>query len=676
VVEWQPIAVSAIRDRVIPLRGVATHGKGGKLKYALENTAGILQTLENYFGIPYPYEKLDILAVPDFEAGAMENAGAITYREQLLLLDENASLQDQRAYVSVHAHELAHQWFGNLVTTYWWNDIWLNEAFASWMENKAVNTWAPTMGFELSDQRDAQGAMRLDALASMREIRQPILHNYDISNAFDGITYSKGAAVIAMFENFVGPEAFQRGVTAYLKQYAWGSATAEQFVAAIADAADDDRINGAFFSFLTQIGVPEIQLAGQCEAGKVSATLKQSRYLPRDSTATRDQRWQVPVCVTAYGPFGAGGSAGAIKQCHLLTEAEQVWQFELPSCPTHMMPNAGGAGYYRFTLTPSEQHALLPRLNDLPVKEAFVLVDNLGAGLRAGSIDVNGYLAAVPVIAAHPSRDVSTLPMSTLGFIRDYLVSGADRSTLERYFAHLYQPKLDSVGLIQQPGESADTRLLRTRLVDFLADTARSEAVRAPLRDWGKAYIGFEQDNALHADAVPADMVEQALIVASQDLDAPFFKALNNQLEQSEDGTVRDYLITAMARSDDPALSGEARDMITSMSLRTNERMTIAYNQMNDLENADAMFQWFKGKYSLLRPLLPPGVQKRMPMLASRYCSPEKAQEVQNYFGPLMADLPGGERSLNNTLEGIALCHAFVRAQPAIQWEPLSQAVN
>jgi alanyl aminopeptidase len=196
------------------------------------------------------------------------------------------------------------------------------------------------------------------------------------------------------------------------------------------------------------------------------------------------------------------------------------------------------------------------------------------------------------------------------------------------------------------------------------------------LRQWGEAYLGYQRDGQLHPDAVPADLTEQSLIVASQELDAPFFEALDAQLQKSDDGTVRDYLITAMASADDPALAAKARDMMTSLDLRTNERMAIAYQQMYSPESADALFQWFKGKYTMLRPLFPEGVQKRMPMLASRYCSPEKAQEVRDYFQPLMAELPGGERSLNNTLETIALCHAFVAAQPAIQWEPLSVSRN
>lgn len=668
VVDWKAIPASAIRDHAIPLRGIATHGKGKQLAYALENTAGIVQTLEDYFGIAYPYEKLDILAVPDFEAGAMENAGAITYREQLLLMDEQAPLQQKRAYVSVHMHELAHQWFGNLVTTQWWNDIWLNEAFASWMENKGVNRFAPTMGFALSSQQDAAGAMRLDALASMRQIRQPILANTDISNAFDGITYAKGSAVIAMFENFVGEAVFQRGVHNYLNKYAFGNATAEQFVAAIAEAAGDDRVNAAFFSFLTQVGVPEVALHTTCAAGKVEATLKQSRYVPLGSDANRDQRWQVPVCLTAYGAFGQS------KSCTLLTEREQAWAFTLPSCPSHVMPNANGAGYYRYTQDASAQQALVAKLGDLPVNEAFVLADNLTAAFRAGRLDVNGYLAAMPAMAAYPSQQVATLPLDMLAFIHDYLAKAEDHASLQRLYAALYQPRLDAIGIVPKPDDSADIRLLRNALVDFLSDTARSEPVRAQLRDWGKAYIGFETDHALHADAVPADLIAQSLVVAAQDLGEPYFKALQTQFNQSTDGTVRGWLISAMASADELALVAQMRTLMTGKTLRTNERLTIAFSQMDTLERADAQFQWLKGNYHSLLPLLPEGMRKRLPMLASRYCSAPQADAIRSFFQPMTAEIPGVERSLNNTLESVGLCSALVKVQPAINLSAVTPA--
>ncbi len=667
VVTWAAIPTSSLRDREIPLRGVATKGKGEKIKYALEHTAGIVQTLENYFGIPYPYEKLDILAVPDFEAGAMENAGAITYREQLLLINEQSSIDEKRAYAAVHAHELAHQWFGNLVTMPWWNDIWLNEAFASWMENKAVNRWAPDWGFGLSQMKDANGAMQLDSLKSMREIRQPIQFNHEISNAFDGITYSKGSAVIGMIENYVGEAVFQRGVQRYLTKYSWGSATAEQFVASIAEAAQDDRINSAFFSFLTQVGAPQISMTAQCEGGKVSAVVSQQRYLPLASKAPADTIWQVPVCVKAYG------NGEPQKACVLLSEKQQNWSFELPHCPTHYVLNADGAGYYRTHYSQNEWPVLLANLNAMSVAESYSVVQSMNAALDSGAMSVNDYLQAVPAITQHPEREVLTAPMGKLGFIQDYVVAQSEREQLQHYYASLYQPQLLKLGIEGNGDETVEQRLLRNDVINFMAFEARDKAVRQQLAQWGNAYMGLGGDEQLHADAVPSDMIENALKVAVEEGGETAFRAAEKLLDSSDDGTVRDNLIAAMAATSNEKLADEMRGKVLGTGLRTNERMGVLFVQLSgELAQADAVFQWLKGKYRFIRPLMPEGVQNKMPMIGMRYCSDEKFKEINDYFTPLMEDLPGGQRALDNTLERIELCAALVKSQPAIQWEPLS----
>lgn len=255
VVEGDGIPPSQLRKRAIPLRGIAVRGKGKQFQYALENTASIVEALESYFGIPYPYAKLDLIAVPDFNAGAMENVGAITYREVLLLMDEQATPQQMRAYKSVHSHELAHQWFGNLVTPVWWDDIWLNEAFATWMGHVALDIRDPKDQFRRDLLARSARAMKQDSLASARQIRQPILSSHDIASAFDGITYSKGGGVLSMFERYLGYEAFRAGINDYLATRSWGNATADDFIAAISSQAPGgqaENIAAAFQSFLQQ----------------------------------------------------------------------------------------------------------------------------------------------------------------------------------------------------------------------------------------------------------------------------------------------------------------------------------------------------------------------------------------------------------------------------------------
>ncbi|MBL8949986.1 MAG: M1 family peptidase, partial [Myxococcaceae bacterium] len=250
----------------VPLKLITPKGKGPDARYAVENTGPILEQLEAYFGIAYPYEKLDSISLP-VNTGAMENPGLVTYGHQLMLsrVAEDTPGR-QRAYASVCAHELAHQWFGDLVTMAWWDDLWLNEAFATWMTTKVVAAWKPKWDADVLATQRRSGALGSDGLANARQVRQPITANDDIVNAFDGITYGKGASVISMFESWVTPAAFQKGVKRYLEQHAHGNATAADFLAAISAEAGKD-VSAPFATFLDQPGAPRVAMELVCPKG-------------------------------------------------------------------------------------------------------------------------------------------------------------------------------------------------------------------------------------------------------------------------------------------------------------------------------------------------------------------------------------------------------------------------
>ena len=295
IVPAPDVPPNAVRKRPLPLRGVTTKGHGKEIAYALAHAGEILAVLEQIFGIEYPYDKLDILAVPD-KGGAMENPGAVTFADELLLFDEKtAPVWQKRAYASVVAHEFAHQWVGDLVTAAWWDDIWLNEAFATWIGSKAADTWDPKVEAKLELLEGIQGAIGADALVSARAIRQPIESNNDIENAFDSITYEKGGGVLSMFERWVGADTFQRGLHEYLSQHRFGNATADDFLSAESTASGKD-VKTAFHTFLDQPGVPFVEAEVQCGDGGPRLHLKQSRYLPLGSTGDPNKTWQIPVC--------------------------------------------------------------------------------------------------------------------------------------------------------------------------------------------------------------------------------------------------------------------------------------------------------------------------------------------------------------------------------------------
>ena len=247
----------------------------------------------------------------------------------------------------VHAHELAHQWFGDLVTPVWWNDIWLNESFATWMAHVAMDVAEPEANFRRDLLARGLKVMASDSLVNARQIRQPILSNNDIATAFDGITYSKGGAVLSMFENFLGRDDFREGVRNYMQEFQFGTATADDFMGHLAAAATSqpkDVVFEAVNSFLEQPGLPLIEMASQCQSDGVSIHLSQSRYFPLGSSGNHEQQWKLPVCLRL------GSDDKSSKTCLMLTEKEQ--SFDLPgACPDWIIPNADSAGYYRFALS-------------------------------------------------------------------------------------------------------------------------------------------------------------------------------------------------------------------------------------------------------------------------------------------------------------------------------------
>ena len=325
-----------------PVRIVVPKGHADEAKYAAEVTATILTRLEDYFGIPFPYEKSDQVAIPTtFGFGAMENAGMVTYGQTIILGNPaRDTINRQREYVSTAAHELAHQWFGDLVTTAWWNDIWLNEAFATWMEQKLVAEWKPEWKTRVDDVDSKLYAEEEDSLVTARRIRQEIKTKDDISNAFDGITYQKGAAVIGMFESYIGPAEFRKGVQSYLKQYAFRNATAPEFLDAISTSSKKN-ITKPFSTFLNQAGVPVVSASLDCGQASPTLHLEQQRSLPMGAKAEGQQTWDIPVCVKT------SAGAGAQESCTMIDRPKQDMKLSAKSCPPWVQMNKDAIGYYQ-----------------------------------------------------------------------------------------------------------------------------------------------------------------------------------------------------------------------------------------------------------------------------------------------------------------------------------------
>lgn len=667
IVEAKAIAPNAVRSRTLPLRGLAVRGKGSQLAHALRHGGALLAAAESYFGTEYPYEKLDIVAVPDFSSGAMENVGLVTFRESLLLLGENAPEWQERAYADVMAHELAHMWFGNLVTMSWWDDLWLNEAFASWMGAKIVEEVFPEhqAGLELLEW--AQGAMRTDSLLSARQIRQPITSNHDIENAFDSITYGKGGAVLAMVESWLGEEPFRRGVRRYLEKHRWGNARTDDLIAALSEAAGSD-VGTTMRSFLEQPGVPLVRAAVRCEDERTTLALTQKRYFPLGSAGDASQTWSIPICIR----FDAG--KGVEKRCFVLNESQTELELDgaSASCPSWILPNADGAGYYRFALEGAALGELLARgFGELNAREQLALADSLDAAFESGAVSAADLLDVLPTLAKADARSVATAPMGLLRFAHDRLLSESGQEAARRYSRSIYLPLLKKLGWTKRPKEDGETALFRGEVIAHLALFARDPAARREALRRAHAFTGYGKSGGAKLDpkAVDTNIVETALSVAVQEGDEAFFDHLLGIFEGSQDTILRSRLLRALGSAIDPKLAARARALALDPRLRVNETGLPLRKQSAMPETRQATWKWIVENTDALIARMGDSAGY-LPYYGKIFCDRQGADDVRKLFeAPIeyrgqrttrVQTLSGGPRNLRAALEGIDLCAAQV----------------
>jgi len=470
-----------------PIRVIAMKGRAADAAFAASATPKLLAALEAWFGTPYPYAKLDSLAIPSTVGfGAMENPGLITYRESLLLMPAGVSQQRRRRFVGTATHEMAHQWFGDLVTPAWWDDIWLNESFASWLPLKIIGAVYPAWNTPTDAVENRADALGADSLTTARRIRQPIVTEDDIFTSFDGITYGKGAAVLRMFETRVGADAFQRGVRAYLAAHAHGTATAADFVAAIAAEAPEVDVTAGFGSFLDQAGAPRISATIAC-AGAPTLTLAQARYVPLGAPAPPSaQLWNVPLCVTI------GTGARSSRVCTELSAATAT--VELPSCPAWIWPNTDAAGYFRAGLTAAQWTALVDGgWKALSAPERLAAAGDLLAAIGAGEIGIDVGLRLVPKLAAEKTRPFLAIAVDLIERVRPWVPEAA-----QPRFARWVRAQLGPIGkavpLVPRATDSYDVERIRLSVLPALAEAGQDPALRKTAIAASSRWRGLRDD--------------------------------------------------------------------------------------------------------------------------------------------------------------------------------------
>lgn len=660
IVAGPDISPDAYRSKPLKLRGIAAKGEGHRMEHVLGETPSIIHALENYYGFGYPFDKLDLLAAPDFSAGAMENAGLVTFRDWLLLIDKDSPAKNVQGSFNVNAHELAHQWTGDTVTTEWWNDIWLNEAFATWMQQKVTMEVHPEYRADLDRVRGAQGAMNSDSLVSARSIRQPITGNGDIMTAFDGITYQKGASVLGMFENYVGEKTFQKGMRAYIQQHKFGNATAIDLVDSIATAADKgDAFKHAFKSFLNQSGVPYVATKLEQKDGKTVLQLSQSRYLPVGSSGDAQRIWGVPVCVR-YGT--AGGSKVA---CEMLDKATGSMTLADASKPTWVMPNANASGYYRFSLDKSALGSLATQIGKLSDAEQLAYADAVGASFRHGDLDAGDVMMALRPLTSSKVREVATAPLGQLNWIYRHVAStDAQRERVAAWTKAAYLPKLEQLGYQRKAGESEDASLLRSTLAGALAFDYKVPEVRAALLKQGEAALKPKADGQLDLAAADPDLLGDALGVAVQEHGKSAVDALIAELPKTSDPSLRNGILAGLSQVDDPALTEQVRDFALTKPVKVGEMGMLLMGGRDTATQRDAMWNWFTAHYAQILGRTGSFSGGRLPALAGAGgCTPAEGDRLQAFFKDRANDAAGIARGLAQTSESIQLCSALKAKQ-------------
>jgi cytosol alanyl aminopeptidase len=632
--------------RGTPVRIVAMKGRAGDTVWAAQTSARLIDLEEEFFGSPYPYDKMDMLAIPvTVGFGAMENAGLITYTETLILLDpRHGSREREHAWIRVAAHELAHQWFGDLVTTAWWDDIWLNEGFANWVEAKIAARFEPGWREELAEIGERAGALDADSLVSARQVRQPIVTPDDILNAFDGITYNKGAAVLNMFESFLGHDVFLRGVRSYIAEHALGNATSGEFAAAISKAAGVD-VGAAFATFLEQPGAPEITAALVCDRDRPPRlALSQQRYVPPGApppSATRP--WIVPVCA-AYDRGGKRGEA-----CSLLSAATGEIELPAPSCPRWVMPNLGGHGYYRTAYTAPQVTALRDQAwSQLqPTERRAVFIDTASAA-TLGKLPLALALSFVPRQLAAGDRfsvgEALGLPLGVRQFIPDEL-----RPRYEGWLRTAFGPAARKAGLSPRDSDSLDVETARAELVYVVAGIGRDPALNAEA-------IKLTE----HWRDLPQGIRQIVLALATRASPAVFDRLLKEVFSE-DDRARRGELVNALASVRDVQQQTAALSLVLDDRLDIRDTAFVFFGGQDEPNRVVAQRYFQDHQDAILKRIPSDGTANGQAWLAGVFtasCAPERRAEIVDYVTRTFAGMPGGARAVKQSIEGMDHCIA------------------
>ncbi|HET8773915.1 MAG TPA: M1 family aminopeptidase [Thermoanaerobaculia bacterium] len=621
-------------------------------KYAMEATKFIVPWFNQYYGVRYPFGKLDHIGVPDFRSGAMENAGAILYRDAILFLDENASTpDDMRGTAGTISHEVAHMWFGDLVTMRWWDDIWLNEGFASWATSKPLAAWRPDWKMPLRNVAGTAGAINADSLRASRRIRQQASTPDEIDELFDGIAYGKTAAVLRMIESLIGEEAMRQGISSYLKQYSFGNATFHDFSDSIRQASSQP-VDAILASFVEQPGVPLLRVSSACEGGETVLTVEQQRFFLEANAPSNDQRWTVPVCY----------SAGGERKCAILREPKHT--IRTSGCGAPPFLNAGGSGYYVVEYSPAMLDALRASVASLGPAERIVLTRDEWNLVRAGRRPAGAFLALADALRGEREPFVVSNILNTFRPIRENIAADADRLALESWVRAYVQPLVKDLGYVSKANESHDDRILRELALSTLVESGGDLSVAREARK-----------------IVERDLVKPALDPIARKTLLPLAAAAGDQAlyerylaAMRAAKTPDEYYnwFYSLVEFRDPALIRRTLEWALTPEVKNQDAGGLIGRVVTaNRSGRDVAWTWIEQNWDRIAAKLPERMRGTVTSTARVFCDRESLARAKAFIDA--HPVPPAARGNAQALERVAQCAALRDLQSASLHEWLSQ---
>ncbi len=632
-----PFEFTPVPGLSVPGHIITPRGQSALAAEAARVSPALLSHLETYFGVPYPYAKLDQIAVPEYVFGAMENAGFITYVDTILLMDPaRPAFNARRELADVAAHEMAHMWFGDLVTMSWWDDLWLNESFADWMCAKIVEQTHPEYRIYLQQVAAIRGAMRTDALPSVTPIRRPITARDDPAQLIDDITYSKGKGILGMVENWIGPEKFRTAMRAYFLKHRWGNTTAADLWAAF-DTASGENVSAMLAAFIEKPGVPFVSFSLQ-PGGKLSLTQKRFTNL---GDAPAPGRWQVPVVI-------AWSAKGRVQREHILL-SEETQTVDLPGLADAdwIYPNAGEAGYYRWSLPPELNTRLARHAAELSTLERYGLLDNADALFNAGQLAGGDYLAFLAAFANDPEPEITQKVAGALGGIRETFVRAPQLKSYLAFRAALLRPALTRIGLRPRADEPPHVAPLRSTLIGSLGGLVADPEVIAYARELTAQFL---QDAA----SVDSSLAAAALGVAVFHGDAALFDAIQADLEKATTPNARANLIGALGGFREPALVDRALAYSLTDKLNSTEFLNVARRVSGDVDLRAHAVDWVIAHFDAIKAKAPAMyVDYTIGFAAGGEVAP--FEKLRDFLRDPKRITPFAEKNIVKTAEGVRL---------------------